>query len=263
MTSATHTHTYTHTLTYTHTHTDTQTYPHTHTSLTPRRVLLVMSQRKRRYSTSRSASWCPHPTLICTWATTPWLPPFVAVFCYHCCVLHCAQWLCRYAPIHVVVVGREGISMQRRKEECTEKGKRKEGCPKMESNQKMSKNNCSCFFVPERSVLALSRSRSCSLALALALSLSFSRSLSCIAIGQRGEATIINKRAIKQASFLSDTHLLFSPPNMQAQVVALCSTSPASAPQALNRCRRRRHCDLEGAPRCGSQCHQRHRRAKP
>ena len=210
---ATHTHTYTHTLTYTHTHTDTQTYPHTHTSLTPRRVLLVMSQRKRRYSTSRSASWCPHPTLICTWATTPWLPPFVAVFCYHCCVLHCAQWLCRYAPIHVVVVlccvverGKRGdqhnLSMQRRKEECTEKGKRKEGCPKMESNQKMSKNNCSCFFVPERSVLALSRSRSCSLALALALSLSFSRSLSCIAIGQRGEATIskqTNEQSSKQA----------------------------------------------------------------
>ena len=77
---------------------NTHTHIHTHTSL------LVMSQRKRRYSTSRSASWCPHPTLICTWATTPWLPPFVAVFCYHCCVLHCAQWLCRYAPIHVVVV---------------------------------------------------------------------------------------------------------------------------------------------------------------
>ena len=132
----------------------------------------------------------------------------------------------------------------------------------MESNQKMSKNNCSCFFVPERSVLALSRSRSCSLALALALSLSFSRSLSCIAIGQRGEATIINKRAIKQASFLSDTHFLLSPPKVQAQVVALCSTSPASAPQALNRCRhrRRRHRHLEGAPQCGSQCRQRRHR---
>ena len=93
---ATHTHTYTHTLTYTHTHTDTQTYPHTHTSLTPRRVLLVMSPSKRRYSTSRSASWCPHPTLICTWATTPWLLPSV-VFCCCCCVLHCTHWLCRCA----------------------------------------------------------------------------------------------------------------------------------------------------------------------
>ena len=84
----------------------------------------------------------------------------------------------------------------------------------------------------------------------------------CIAVGQRGEATIINKRAIKQASFLSDTHLLFSPPKVQAQVVALCSTSPASAPQALNRCRhrRRRHQHLEGAPQCGSQCRQRRRR---
>ena len=41
--------------------------------------------------------WCPHPTLICTWATTPWLLPFVVVFCCCCCVLHCAQWLCRCA----------------------------------------------------------------------------------------------------------------------------------------------------------------------
>ena len=161
----------THTLTYTHSHRRTHTHTHTHTSLTPRRVLLVMSQRKRRYSTSRSASWCPHPTLICTWATTPWLLPFVVGFCYHCCVLHCAQWLCRYAPIHVVVVGREGISMQRRKEECTEKGKRRS---KMESNQKMSETLI---------LLSLSLSLPLSFDLSLSLPLSFDLSLSlCLSL---------------------------------------------------------------------------------
>ena len=41
--------------------------------------------------------WCPQPTLICTWATTPWLLPFVVVFCCCCCVLHCTHWLCRCA----------------------------------------------------------------------------------------------------------------------------------------------------------------------
>ena len=40
----------------THTHTHTHRHTQTHTSLTPRRVLLVMSPRKRRYSTSPSAS---------------------------------------------------------------------------------------------------------------------------------------------------------------------------------------------------------------
>ena len=40
----------------THTHTYTDTNSHTYTSLTPRRVLLVMSPRKRRYSTSPSPS---------------------------------------------------------------------------------------------------------------------------------------------------------------------------------------------------------------
>ena len=57
MTSATHT------LTYTHTHTD------THTSLTPRRVLLVMSPRKRRYSTSPSPSQYSCSSLTCHPAT--------------------------------------------------------------------------------------------------------------------------------------------------------------------------------------------------
>ena len=133
----------------------------------------------------------------------------------------------------------------------------------MESNQKMSKklllffrSRAKCSRSLSLSLL-LSRSRSCSLSFFLSLSL-----LSCYWTKRGGNNEQTNKRAIKQASFLSDTHLLFSPPNMQAQVVALGSTSPASAPQALNRCRHRhrRHQHLEGAPQCGSQCRQRRRR---
>ena len=121
----------------THTHTYTDTNSHTYTSLTPRRVLLVMSQRKRRYSTSRSASWCPHPTLICTWATTPWLLPFVVGFCYHCCVLHCAQWLCRYAPIHVVVVLCCVCCVVERGSACKRKRERgKKAVPKWKATRK-------------------------------------------------------------------------------------------------------------------------------
>ena len=64
MTSATHTHSHT------HTHTDTHTLSHTHTSLTPRRVLLVMSPRKRRYSTSPSPSQYSCSSLTCHPAAT-------------------------------------------------------------------------------------------------------------------------------------------------------------------------------------------------
>ena len=49
--------------------------------------------------------WCPQPTLICTGARTLWLLPFVAVFCYHWCVLHCAQWLCRCASSYPCCCG--------------------------------------------------------------------------------------------------------------------------------------------------------------
>ena len=157
-----------------------------------------MSQRKRRYSTSRSASWCPHPTLICTWATTPWLLPSV-VFCCCCCVLHCTHWLCRCAgsrpcccgAVLCVLRGGERISMQK------EKGKRKEGRSKMESNQKMSETLIllslslpPSFFRP----LSLSPS------FFRPLSLSLSLSLSCIVVGQRGEATIMNKQTNEQSS---------------------------------------------------------------
>ena len=53
-----------HTLTHTHTHT------HTHTSLTPRRVLLVMSPSKRRYSISPSPSQYSCSNLTCQPAAT-------------------------------------------------------------------------------------------------------------------------------------------------------------------------------------------------